>query len=166
MGRKMIAIFVLTLLIATVVPTISSESLCKIDILDSKCSTIEQATIDDEVEILIYGTLYMMKNKPLGQMLGLYGTFENIGQNPIDTYFGLNIETTSTVPWNQTIKTEESMTLPPGSVAQMPITAPLGIGFFTITYFMEGAGDNEGFYAEKTASGICLGFFQFVLSSN
>ena len=166
MNKKITAIFVLTMVIATVVPTISSGSICKIDILDSECSTIEQATIDGEVEISIYGTLYMMKNKPLGQMLGLYGTFENIGQNPIDAYFGLNIKTTSIPPWNQTIKAEESMTLPSGSVAQMPITAPLGIGFFTITYFMEGAGDDEGFYAEKTASGICLGFFQFVLSSN
>jgi hypothetical protein len=65
-----------------------------------------------------------------------------------------------------TFKTEESLILPSGSIAEMVVCLPLGIGIFKFTCFIEGAGENEGFYAEKSASGICMGFYAFVITSN
>ena len=153
------------LIIVTSIPIISGEYSYEIN-FNEKVDDEDYLISENQIEISIYGTIYMIINKPLGQMLGLYGTFKNNGQNSIDAYFGLHIKTTSTVPWDQTINTEESLTLPAGSLAEMPMTAPLGIGLFTITYFMEGTGDDEGFYIEKSASGLCFGFFQFVLTGD
>ena len=150
MKIKIISIFVLTLLISSIVAVGSYNK-------------NEQLSLSDEVEISIYGTLYMMKNKPLGQMFGLYGRFENIGSEEIDAYFGIHIVTKGTLNVDEIIKSPDSMTLPSGSVAEMPITVPLGVGIFTVTYFIEGAGDDEGFYVEKTAKGVCISFFNFVI---
>ena len=166
MNKKIIGIFVSMLLLLTVVlPVISSESTCKIDIVKPEYLKIEQLNGENEVKISIYGTLYMIK-KPLGQTTGLYATFENMEQNPIDSYFGYHIKTISTSPIDFTFKTEESLILPSGSTAEMTTAFPLGIGIFKITCFIEGTGENEGFYAEKSANGICLGIYAFVIISS
>ena len=164
--KKIIGMFVLMLLITAALPVISSESTYKIDIDKNEYLKIEHLTVENAVEISIFGTLYMIINRPLGETTGLYAKFRNIGQDDIDSYFGYHIKSISTSPMDFPFKTEDSLILPSGSLAEMVVALPLGFGLFKFTCFIEGAGENEGFYAEKSASGICLNFYAFVITSS
>lgn len=137
-----------------------NEIICNLDEIQK-----EPQSLNKEIKITIYGTLYMIKNKPFGMSSGLYGTFENIGSESVDVYFGFHIKTISTQPTDFTYKFEQNLTIPSGSIGQMPISISLGIGVFEITMFLEGTNYDEGFYVEKKASGICLGSYQFIIKN-
>ena len=143
-------------------PLISGQNDFEICINDHG-SNSKKSSFKNEVLISIYGTVYMMKNKPYNETLGLYVAFENTGSDSINSYLGFQLETISNIPWDYTYKTEDNYTLPPHSFNGFIVSTDFGIGIFFFTFFLEGTGEDIDHYYEKKAIGICWNYYAFVL---
>jgi hypothetical protein len=142
-------------------PLVVSEATCTIT-PESDLPTNPEAT-DQDVEINIFGTLYMMEHKPFGMTSGIYGNFVNTGQEPLSIDIGYEIKTYSTLPWDQKEILMENVTIPVGSIGEIAFGANFGTGIITYKVILNGCGESEGFYKEKTAYGICCRYYAFIL---
>lgn len=162
MIKKIIPLIVIGFLFSLNMPLISGQNDFEICI-NNNGSDNEKSSIQNEVLISIYGSFYMMKNKPYNETLGLYVTFENTRSDSINSYLGFQLKTISTLPWDYIYKTDDNYTLPPNSFNGFILSIDFGIGIFFFTFFIEGTGKDIDQYFEQKAIGICWNYYVFVL---
>jgi len=143
----------------SLMPLVSSEATCTIP----PGQAINEEAIDQDVEINIFGSLYMMQHKPFGMTSGVYGNFVNTGQDQLSIDIGYEIKTYSTVPLQMKEVLLENATLPAGSIGEMTFGTNFGTGIIVYKVILDGCGESEGFYKEKTAYGICCRYYAFII---
>ena len=119
MKIKIISIFVITLLISSIVAVGSYNE-------------NEPLSLSEDIEISIYETLYMRKNKSYEETEGLLILFKNNAQRSFNIHLGLHLKTYSTKYWDYFYKTDKNYTLSIGGIRGLTFSTDFGIGFFKI----------------------------------
>ena len=144
----------------TLLPLVSSEALCTLT--PGFNQDINKEAIDQDIEINIFGSVYMMQHKPFGMTSGVYGNFVNTGQDQLSIDIGYEIKTYSTIPLQMKEVLLENATLPAGSLGEMTFGTNFGTGIIVFKIILDGCGESEGFYKEKTAYGLCCKYYAFI----
>jgi hypothetical protein len=160
-GKRFLVSVITLIFVISLIPLVASEAPCTITPVSILSTNPEAA--DQDVEINIFGTLYMMEHKPFGMTSGIYGNFVNTGQEPLYIDIGYEIKTHSTLPWDEKEILMENATIPVGSTGEIAFGANFGTGIVVYKVILTGCGESEGFYKEKTAYGICCRYYAFIL---
>ena len=133
-------------------------------------NSIKTPTIfnEQQFEIDIYGSIRVRNmDTPWNQTEGIYAEAKNLG--PDTGYISIGYEIigiSKSLSWlNIREVLMENREIPVDSIINIGIFGGgFGYGLITFTVFIEGYGEDDGYYYEKTSNCICCGRFIFVLS--
>ncbi len=156
-------IFCLILIGAAVLPSVSAVNTQTFYAIHDGTENHAIQT-NQEVEITIYGSLYMKEHKPLNFTDGLYAEFIYYGEGAIIINVSFSLKTMSTQPTSWNMMLIDNMELPSEATGMALISGVnFGIGLFSFTLILDGCGEFAGKHYETTAFGICVGYNAFII---